>query len=88
MYNPVNTAPYSYHGEYSPTVTMVNTASLSRASYATDIGNEFFLSGRQNTHALHGPPCFPPPAVASRDASFICRKPIFTMVTIALYSPC
>ena len=26
MQNPVNRVPYSYHGEYSATVTMVNTA--------------------------------------------------------------
>ena len=25
MHNPVNRAPYSYHGEYSPIVSMVNT---------------------------------------------------------------
>ena len=28
MQNPVNRAPYSYHGEYSPIFTMVNCMSL------------------------------------------------------------
>ena len=33
MHNPVNMPPYSHHGEYSPIVTMVNTAHR----HATDI---------------------------------------------------
>ena len=33
MQQPVNRAPYSYHGEYSPIFTMVNCMSLAKPLY-------------------------------------------------------
>ena len=51
MQNPVNRAPYGYHGEYSPKVTMVNTAGfISSVVFLFKIGHDgdrLFLARRR-----------------------------------------